>query len=182
MNARILSRLIPKRLVRDTRGVSAVEFALVLPVLIVIYLGGVELSHTITVDRKLTSAASAVGDLVAQGTIINDDEMTNIFNAAQIIMGPYDTSTLTMVVSSIDVTEDGDTVQWSDGFHTAGRAPDSPVTLPEGIRIEGTTLIMAEVNYRYVPTLGQVLTESVDLSDTFYLRPRSVDEVIRVSN
>lgn len=178
MIARKLTGLLVKRLARDDRGVSAVEFALVLPVLIVIYLGGVELSHTITVDRKVTSAASAVGDLVAQGTIINAAEMKNIFDAAQVILSPYDTTGLKIVVSSVDVSKDGDTVICSDSYQTGARAENSEVSLPAGIRIEGTTLIMAEVEYQYVPTLGQVLTESVDLADTFYLRPRSVAEVI----
>ncbi len=165
--------------VRDERGVSAVEFALILPVLVILYLGGVELSHTISVDRKVTSVASAVGDLVAQGSTIDDDEMTNIFNAATAIMAPYAVGPLKMVVSSVEVTSKGDTVAWSDGYHTSGRAAGSAVTLPAGVRIEGTTLIMAEVDYTYTPTLGQIFTDSIELSDTFYLRPRSVDKVGR---
>lgn len=164
---------------RDERGVSAVEFALILPVLIVLYLGGVELSHTISVDRKVTSVASAVGDLVAQGSTIDNNEMTQIFNAATAIMAPYTVAPLKMVVSSVEVSSKGDKVLWSDGYHTSGRAAGSAVTLPAGVRIEGTTLIMAEVDYTYTPTLGQIFTDTIALSDTFYLRPRSVNEVIR---
>lgn len=163
----------------DERGVSAVEFALILPVLIILYLGGVELSHTISVDRKVTSVASAVGDLVAQGSTIDNDEMAHIFNAATAIMAPYTVGPLKMVVSSVEVSAKGDKVLWSDGYHTSGRAVGSAVTLPAGVRIEGTTLIMAEVDYTYTPTLGQIFTDTIDLSDTFYLRPRSVDKVAR---
>lgn len=179
MNISFNSHAFLRRLGRDNCGVGAVEFALVLPVLLIIYLGGVELSHTVTVDRKVTSVTSAVGDLVAQGTAIDDDEMANIFDAARMIVFPYDVATLTMVVTSVDVTEDGDTVIWSDAFHGTQRAEGSEVTLPAGVRIEGTTLIMAEVQYDYVPTLGQMFTDTVHLSDTLYFRPRSVDSVCR---
>lgn len=167
------------RLARDRRGVSAVEFALVLPVLLVLYLGGVELSHAISVDRKVTSVASAVGDLVAQASVIDDDEIDHIFKAATAILAPYTVAPLKMVVSSVEVTAQGDRVLWSDGYHAGARATGSSVTLPPGVRIEGTTLIMAEVDYSYTPTLGQIFTDSIELSDTFYLRPRSVDRVAR---
>jgi Flp pilus assembly pilin Flp len=173
----VLRRPLPSRLVREERGTSAVEFALILPVLIAIYLGGVEFSHTLTVNRKVTSAASAVGDLVAQGTILNEADIQNIFDAAQMILSPYDTTELKMVVSSIDVTDDGDSVIWSRAFHGSERPEGSAVTLPAGVRIEGTTLILAEAEYDYIPALGKIITDSIHLSDRFYLRPRAVDAV-----
>lgn len=163
----------------DERAVSAVEFALILPVLIVLYLGGVELSHTISVDRKVTAVASAVGDLVAQASSIDNAEMNHIFTAATAIMAPYTVAPLKMVVSSVEISSKGNKVLWSDGYHASGRAVGSAVTLPAGVRIEGTTLIMSEVDYTYTPTLGQIFTDSIKLSDTFYLRPRSVDKVER---
>jgi Flp pilus assembly protein TadG len=170
-------RTVPCRLAKDETGVSAVEFALVLPVLLVIYLGGVELSHAITVDRKVTAAASAVGDLVAQATEIDGAEMQNIFNAATALLVPYTSSTLKLVVTSISVTSRGDKVLASCGFHTGARSKGSTVSLPADVRIEDTTLIMAEAEYTYVPTLGQIFAQSFDMSDTFYLRPRATDAI-----
>ncbi|TCT07232.1 Flp pilus assembly protein TadG [Tepidamorphus gemmatus] len=171
--------LLPHRFLGDERAVSAVEFALILPVLIVLYLGGVELSHTISVDRKVTAVASAVGDLVAQAKSIDNAEMNHIFTAATAIMAPYPVAPLKMVVSSVEVSSKGDKILWSNGYHTAGRAVGSAVSLPAAVRIEGTTLIMSEADYTYTPTLGQIFTESITLSDTFYLRPRSADKVER---
>ena len=170
----------PRRLrdlLADRSGLSAIEFALILPFMVTLYLGGTELSHMMTVDRKVTSAASAVGDLVAQTAVVNRSEMDNIYDAAGTILNPYDPSALTMVVSSVEVTNRGDKVLWSDALHTAPRARNSTVALPEGVRIEGTTLILAEVEYTYTPTLGSSLTEPLLLRDTFYMRPRITDEV-----
>ena len=172
--------LRPRRLrdlVADRSGLSAIEFALVLPIMVALYLGGTELSHMMTVDRKVTAAASAVGDLVAQTTVVNRNEMDNIYDAAGMILSPYDTASLTMVVSSVEVTDRGDKVQWSDALHKSPRARNSEVSLPEGVRIEGTTLILAEVEYTYTPTLGSSLTDPLLLRDTFYMRPRVTDAV-----
>jgi Flp pilus assembly protein TadG len=47
----------------DKRGVSAVEFALLAPFMIGLYLGGVEISDGIGIDRKVTLAAGAIANL-----------------------------------------------------------------------------------------------------------------------
>ncbi len=67
-----------RRLLRDERGVSAVEFAMLLPLMITLYLGGVEVSQGIAVDRKVTLVARSLGDLVAQSTTVTNSDMTNI--------------------------------------------------------------------------------------------------------
>ncbi|MGE0230353.1 MAG: TadE/TadG family type IV pilus assembly protein [Flavobacteriaceae bacterium] len=163
-------------------GVSAVEFALVLPILILLYLGGTELSHGITVDRKLTAMTSSVADLVSQAAIIEDDEMTGIFNAVSAILAPYDASDATVVVSSIKVDNNGVAkVQWSDGFHAAKRATGSTVTLPSGIAENGTSIILAEGTFTYSPQFGAAFTGPLTLTDKFYLRPRVTDSIQRTN-
>jgi Flp pilus assembly protein TadG len=177
MKTRILASF-RNRFARDERGISAVEFALVLPVLIIIYLGSVELNHAITIDRKLTVAGSSVGDLVAQGTdSIPQEEMDDIFKAAQAIMQPYTSTTLKVVVSSVAISEDGDEVTSSCAYHSTPRAKNSAMTVPDRVRVEGTTLVITEVEYEYIPVIGKIITESLILKDTFYMRPRQSDVI-----
>ncbi|ESR24829.1 TadE/TadG family type IV pilus assembly protein [Lutibaculum baratangense] len=158
---------------RDERGVSAVEFALILPILVLLYLGCVELSHALTVDRKVTTAASVVGDLVAQATQLSNADIRNIFDATDAVLTPYDAAPLEIVVSNVRITQNGTEVLWSEasGGGTA-RGCGSSMNLPDNIRIEGTSLVVAEVKYRYKPTFGNVIKEAITFSDTFYLRPR----------
>ena len=59
-----------RRLLRDKRGVSAVEFAMLLPLMVTLYLGGVEVSQAVAIDRKVTLVARSLGDLVAQATTV----------------------------------------------------------------------------------------------------------------
>jgi Flp pilus assembly protein TadG len=81
-----------RRFRSDKRGVSAVEFALILPVMLLLYAGTVEISEALSVDRKVNQLSATVGDLVAQRMTMNTTEINNIFDAATAIMEPYDTS------------------------------------------------------------------------------------------
>ena len=64
---------------KDEKGVSAVEFALILPLMIVLLFGVIELSSLLTVDRKMTSVTSTVADLVAQDNIVDTGELENLY-------------------------------------------------------------------------------------------------------
>ena len=60
------SRAFFGRLTRDDRGVAAVEFALILPLMLTLYLGCAELSQGLIATRKSTNVAIALSDLVAE--------------------------------------------------------------------------------------------------------------------
>lgn len=171
---------VKRSLAHDVRAVSAVEFALILPFLILLYLGGVELTHAVTVDRKVTAATSAVGDLVAQTTQLSDADLENILDAASAILAPYDARILQIIVSSVEVEQNGGKVVWSDSRNAGSYAAGTEIALPPGVAVPDTTVIVAEARYLYQTGLGKVLTDSILLTETFYLRPRASDGVTRV--
>ncbi len=169
------------RLVRNDTGVAAVEFALIAPILITLFLGAVEFSQAITVDRKLTALASSTADLVAQTEEIDDTEMANIFQASTAILTPYGTGSLTVVVTGITIDDSGSaTVTWSDTYQGTARSIGSSVTLPAALVIDNTCLVMSETTYNFTSVVGQFLTNGVNMDDTFYLRPRASDCVVRL--
>ena len=166
---------------KDKKGVAAVEFALIAPILITLFLGSVEFSQAITVGRKLTALASSTADLVAQTDEINNAEITNVFQASTAILAPYSTGTLTVVVSSIIIDNNGDaTVSWSDAFQGTARPTGSSVTLPPDLIINNSCLVMSETTYLFSSIVGYFLTGGVNMDDTFYLRPRASDCVLRL--
>lgn len=166
---------------RDQRGISAVEFALLLPLMITLYLGGVEVTQAVSIDRKLSMTARTVADLVAQGTTISNTEMTNILNAAKAVASPYPQAPLKVVVSSIKIDSNKVAkVAWSDATSNATkRQAGQTVTLPAGLDVADTYLIWAEVNYTYTPAIGYVITGPFGLADQIYMRPRLNDKVCR---
>lgn len=162
-------------------GVSAVEFALVLPIMVALYLGGVELTHGVTIDRKVTAMTSAAADLVSQAAKIENAEMDGIFDAAAAILQPYSENNSKLIISSVRVDSNGAaTIVWSDAHNTSAHGVGSSVTLPEGITENNTTIIMAEGRYTYTPQFGTAFTGDLVLTDTFYLRPRMTNSIQRV--
>jgi len=174
-------------------GVAIVEFALIMPLLLLLYFGSVEASALFTVDRRVTIIAGTVGDLVAQWNPDNGDlpleTYEDYFKAAETIMTPYDADDLRQVVSFVWVHPDtGATrVLWSraTGGGTA-RATGSIYPLDAGTQMNqlartGGFFVAAETGYSYKPVLGLVFTEALTLSHTSYFLPR-FGECIKVNN
>jgi Flp pilus assembly protein TadG len=167
---------------RDERGVSAVEFALLLPLMVTLYLGGVEVSQGLTIDRKVTLVARTVADLAAQVTSISNSDMTNILNASTAVMLPYSVDKAKVTVSQVSIDANGNaTIAWSDSKNGTARTTGSTVTLPTALNVPSSSLIWGEVSYDYKPVIGYVITGSMNLTDQIYMRPRLSDSVGRTS-
>lgn len=171
MTSALVHRL--RRFWRDRRGVSAVEFALIAPFMILLYLGAVETSLALSIDRKITSVSSALADLVAQDDVITDDEMADILNAGNVIIAPFDTTPLQIRISSVMMDMDGDVeVQWSDAVGMSPYSEGGSVTMPDGVLSPNRSIVMVEVEYRYETMFSELGVSHFDISEVFYLRPR----------
>ena len=180
---RLVRRLVgwAGKFAADRRGVSALEFALILPVMLVLYFGSVELGDALSINRKVTHITSSLSDLVTQSKTITNTDMDNILDAAESIIIPYDVGTLKMTVSGISIDAQGiATVAWSDTRNgTALTAGSTYSGLPDGVNQASTFLVTAQVSYDYTPTIGYILTGTYTLQDQFYLRPRASSTVTR---
>jgi Flp pilus assembly protein TadG len=170
-------------LAKDERGVSAIEFAMLLPLMLSLYLGAVEISQGIGADRKVTLTARTVADLVSQVTSVNNNDMTNSLNAATAVMAPFPTGNLKVVVSSVTIDAQGKaTVAWSDTLNGTAKSKGATVTLPSALAIPNSSLIWSEVQYTYKPVIGHVVTGTLTLKDQIYMRPRMSDTVARTTS
>ncbi|MDB5432556.1 MAG: pilus assembly protein TadE [Caulobacter sp.] len=164
----------------DARGVSAVEFALIAPVLIVFYFGIAELTQAMMADRRVGHVASSIGDLVAQDDTITDAEMTDIFKIGGIVMSPFSTTSLKMRVSEITSNAANvSKVTWSDASNNTALVVGTTVTPPAGIIAASQSVIMAEVSYTYDSPVDYVMPAPVTFTKVYYLRPRRTDSVTR---
>jgi Flp pilus assembly protein TadG len=167
-------------LARDEGGVSAVEFALLAPLMLTLYLGAVEVSQGIGADRKVTLTSRTICDLVSQVTSISNTDMTNALNAASAVMAPFPVGNLKVTVSSVKIDATGKaTIAWSDTLNGTARSVGSAVTLPAALNVANTSLIWSEVQYAYKPVIGYVVTGTLTLKDQIYMRPRLSDSVCR---
>ena len=185
---------------RDRRGVAAIEFAIIVPIMLVMFFGVVEFSSGVAVDRKVTLVARTLSDLTSQApsaapqaqyAVVTDSYLQNVFSASISILQPYSAMPITnATVSEIYVDVNGKaTIQWSEAatissdtatqatLTTSTRSPNDVVTsnVPPTLLTPHTYLIWSEVKYLYKPTIGYVMgTAGVTLSDVAFTRPRQV--------
>jgi Flp pilus assembly protein TadG len=162
----------------DRGAIAATEFAVIVPVMLVLFFGVVEFSSAVAVDRKVTIMARTLSDLTSQSPPagVADTDFTNYFNAGNGIMQPYvpvngyPSVRATISELFIDPNTLQARVQWSKG--TTPRATSSVVAIPGGLAVGNTYLIYSEVSFLYTPTIGYVMKAAVNLSDVAYTRPR----------
>jgi Flp pilus assembly protein TadG len=163
----------------DRSGIAATEFAVIVPVMLVMFFGTVEFSAGVAVDRKVTLMARTLSDLTSQSTSVSDTDLTGFFAASKGIMTPYSSTPTQSTISELYVVPGSLVVKvmWSQGSAPRGRG--TTMTIPPELKVAGTYLIFAEVSYRYVPAVGQVMSSTgVNLTDVAYTRPRQSTCVI----
>jgi Flp pilus assembly protein TadG len=179
-------------LLRDTRAVAAVEFALLLPVMLTLYIGSVEVSQALSVDRKVVLLSRTVGDLTTQSSRLAPADLEAILSAASAVLSPMNASTAKMRITSVAISGSGSTdpkvpnkasVCWS--YHknwaplTKGTVLSTTELAAELRADPGTSLIMAEVELPYKPVIGYVVTGTMTLSEKIFMRPRVSNYVER---
>jgi Flp pilus assembly protein TadG len=168
------------RFAKERRGLAAVEFAMLLPMMMTLFLGSVEVTTAVAVQRKVTLTARALADLTSQFTTVADADMTNILNASSDIIAPYATNKLASVVSELSINAQGQaTVVWSDTLNGTARTVGTTVTIPTNLAVANTYLILGEAQYSYIPAYGYVVTGTLTLTDQIYMRPRQSSSIAR---
>lgn len=169
--------------VRRDAGVATVEFALIVPLMLSVYLGCTEAAALLTADRKVQSVAGAIGDLVARSNrTIAASQLEDYFLASTSIMAPYSATNLVQTVTAVSVSATGQaTVLWSARYEnsdlstTVAEHPvNSEYDLPDEMTAiaTGQTVIAAEVDYSYRPLLGVIFEEALDLNRSALFMPR----------
>jgi Flp pilus assembly protein TadG len=181
------ARLSVRDLIADSSGIAAIEFAMIVPIMLAMFFGTLEFSSGVAVDRKVTLIARTLSDLTSQATSVADTDLTNFFTASISILTPYDPTPTKATISEIYVDSNKVAkVQWSKAatiasgstqatLATSTRFPGDVVTglVPPALLVKQTSLIFSEVSYLYVPTVGYKMAKAgVNLSDVAYSRPR----------
>lgn len=167
-----------RRFSHDRRGAAAVEFALVVPLLLLLYLGTVEASALYTVDRRIVTISGTMGDLVARvNGSISQATLDDFFQASKGIMIPYEDDGLEQVVSLVKVNPDGSTeVMWSRASGASPRTKGTSYPLPATAEMNklarGGYLVASETRFSYLPVMGMVFEDPIGLHHESFFLPR----------
>lgn len=155
---------------KDARAIAAAEFAMLLPFMVALLLGSIEISNAVSANRKVSLTAHTVADLVTQYATITSSQMTTILAASSAVMAPYSNSNLVLTVTEVATDANSKaTVQWTT---SSTLAVGSTVTLPTSLKQPNTTYIWGQASYSYNPVLGYKLTGPINMSDQIFLSPR----------
>ncbi len=160
---------------RDRRGVAALEFALIAPIMILMFFGISELGQGLLAERRVSHATASLGDLAAQLPNIAQADADDMFAASADIMAPLNTTPLKLRVSSVTGNSKGlPKVDWSYGSGLTKYADcATPPALPAGlVTAPGETVILSESQYQFTSPVGYILPSGITFNRSSYLRPR----------
>lgn len=166
-------------LARDRRGGAVVEFALILPFMLLLVLGAVEVISVIEAQRRVSHVAYAIADLVAQERTISATELNDIFVGGKLLMTPLSATPLGQRVASFPADHTGvlsATPDWSQEAPTK-YAGSQGLTPPSGTTGADQSVIVADVSYTYTPFVHWVLPTTFTFQKRAVLRPRVVDRI-----
>lgn len=182
-------RRLMKRFHRDSSGAAALEFALLLPILLFLYLAVVEICQAFMAQRRVSHATSQIADIVAQGDTVNKTTLNGYFDVANMIVAPFPSAPLKIKVTSVGRdNQNRVVVLWS---HARGMSPATKGSIipadqiPGGLLNNSTdTYIIAETEYGYdspyditVPGFSNLLSGITTFRRQFYLRPREIAQI-----
>ena len=174
-----------RRLASDRTAASGVEFALVLPILIVLLFGTVDLGHALTVSRKIDEIASSTGDMIAQQSTWTSTDVAKLLSGASFILQPYDTTELKITLTVNDVANSGKaTVNWSAAFNTSSLASGtaSAIDIPKKIQETGVQVVLTRVEYTLTTPVSAFFSNftgqnGYSFDHHFFNRPRVSDTI-----
>jgi Flp pilus assembly protein TadG len=158
----------------DQRGVAAVEFALLVPVVIVVYLAGFEVMEASTVYRKVTDTTVQLANVTAQYTTMSNADVGNVLGASAQIMTPYPATDLSIVLSEVTTNAAGaGQVTWSQAYQGTALAPGVSVTMPAGFQTPNTSYVLVQTTYAYQPVIGGAFIKPIRMTNQLFMLPRS---------
>lgn len=163
-------------------GVAAVEFALIMPLLMTLFFGLVEVSNGIQCLEDVTNMASAAADIAAQGTQVSNSDEQNIFAGVTAMLYPNSPASAQIIITSlVDNGKGGATVAWSDASSGSAHTVGETMTVPSGLIPSGGSVILAEVSYSYSSPTSKIITGPITMNRSAYSAPRQVAQIPRVS-
>jgi Flp pilus assembly pilin Flp len=170
----------------NAQGVAAVEFALIAPLLFAMLAGSIEYSQAVTVDRRVTQAASATADIIARAPSegLTASQVDRDLTIVSQLIAPYDLTPLTVNIISIKAKSVPNNpnavsyvVDWSRnnrGGTPYARNSPAPFGMPAGLLVPGDSVIVGQAIYNYTPLIfSYFIKDAIVLEQKFYLKPRN---------
>ena len=185
---------------KRNEGITAVEFALIVPIMATLFIGSVEMSQAVTANRRVTQVASAAGDLVARASqTISDADVLDIMKVGSYLMNPFSATTLKVdirVVGSSSSSATSTKLEWWCTYNASNpgsvtcTCPQTAYAIPTGLVSTSDFVVISQVSYGYKPAIFDVFMKKYyggtggvyTMNETVYLKPRSLAPQLTIGN
>lgn len=174
-----------RRLIDDRRGVGAIEFAIVAPLLVIAYVGAFEVSLATAASRKVSRAANTVSDLLTREDKTTSDVLKSMKDVTQSMLAPFSQDGYSLAITGIAVDAAGKgTVAWQYGENATDlklEGKGNAVTLPTDMDAKSTFIVRTQFYVPYkillmMPGLSSQVN-TITLGKVSYYRQRTGDEI-----
>ena len=167
-------------------GTAAIEFALIAPIMIVTFIGTVEISNAWLEKERVEAATETVADLIAQETIVTEASIAQIISITRGNLNNRQLAAIDIVVTAVRTEPNPGTgdpeslVSWSESKTGAGTYTIGdifPETLPAGIANNYETIIYTELIYNYNSLIGRFIQGTIGFDRNYINRPRYSSDI-----
>jgi Flp pilus assembly protein TadG len=169
---RSLRRLID--ILRTDRGTALVEFALVLPIMVTLFLGAFETTRLVAASMRLANAAQEMADMVAQNNTVNNTMTANFCAGGGLSMYPLSSSSFKAAIASVTNSSGTVKVDWNDTTCNSATAISNATTLATSdVPNVSDSVIIVEATFAYTSPIAHILSSAYTLTQYGYARPRA---------
>lgn len=172
---RVVRRRRFGRLWHDTKATVAIEFALALPLMLMMTLALYEVTQGVICYMKVVDVAHTVADLIAQApnTGIGSTEFNNYYIAAQMVMVPSTGENLGFAVASVYYNSSGaaPTVAWQIQRGSA-TAITNATSFVNGLGSDSGSTVIVQATYTYTSLLNYFITAPITITSEVSEQPR----------
>lgn len=170
-----------RRFAASAQGIAAVEFAIIMPILLLLFLASLDGGRALAIYMKVRAATFTLASITNQYTTIQSTDMQQIVGAASVVLTPYPSSPAVVTISQLSLNAAGNaTVSWSYSLNGTAHTQGATMTLP-GTLVPANSpcssypcyFIFSEVSYSYTPLFGYLSSSAINLADNLYVTPRS---------
>jgi Flp pilus assembly protein TadG len=171
---------ILRSFLRNDDATAAIEAGFLMPVLLIILCGMIDMGAAVVTNLKVTNSAQMVSDLVSRGVTVTTGEINDAVVAGRMALAPYDTTAYGVDIVGIQFvgTNRVPTQRWRDTRNMT--ANDDVLANSAGLGLQDEGVIAVTVTFTYEPYFSGFLVDTLTMSEEAYVRGRKGGFVNRV--
>ena len=164
-------RLI-RKYAEDRSGSAALDFVVLLPIMLTLFIGVVEVTNILRLDRKVVAAAQTTADLITQQSAVSNAQLSDILRAAELVLEPYPIANHSVGIAAVrfDDSSGAPVMDWQESKN-GGTVPNA-LTMAVNMGQPGEGVVIVRVSYNYSPVFFDFILGSTSIEETSILRPR----------